>query len=132
METKENKPKDGQISLKQGKASIVWKGREVPFGVFFVVARMREAVRNSRQGFYTTRLRAIIRDLERGGMFAIPEAKKRLEGLAAGAKDINQQFVKMVCGWMGQLVMFRNVRTGVKENTNKAFRDNFDKIFAGG
>ena len=127
METKENKPKDGQISLKQGKATIVWQHREQPFGVFFVVARMREAVRNSRQGFYTTRLRAIIRDLERGGMFAIPEAKKRLEGLAAGAKDINQQFVKMICGWMGQLWQFRNVKTGGTQKPN--YRKEYERIF---
>ena len=126
METKD-KPKDGSIQLKAGKATIQWQGKAVPFGVFFVANQVRQTLRRSRQGFYTDKVRAIMRDLERGGLFAIPECKKRLEGLAPGAKDLNQQYVKMVCGWLGQLWSFRQVKTGGVQKPD--YGKEYERIF---
>lgn len=131
---KKNKPKNGSISLKQGKATmIIWEDREQQFGVFFVAKQMRQALKRSRPGFYTERLRGIMRDLERGGLFAIPECKRRLKSLAPGAKDLNQQYLKVICGWLGQLEMFRRVNTKPKpESAIKKYCDNYDRIFVGG
>ena len=120
------KSKNGSISLKQGKATIIWQDKEQPFGIFFITSVARRALKKSRQGFYTNRIQSICKELDHGGIFAILSAKKQLEALSAGS-DINRQFIKMICGWLGQIMMFKNVKTGAKPKN--LFRDNFDTIF---
>lgn len=123
---KKDKPKNGSISLKAGKATIVWQDKERDFGIFFVTDQMRRAIRNSRQGFYTDRIRGIAKQLESRGVFGIAEAKKRLEALSAGS-DINKQYLKQIVSWLANIDMFKRMKTGGKQKTD--YGKEYERIF---
>lgn len=129
VEENQEKPKNGSIQMKGGKCIITWRDKQEPFGILFVTKELRNAIKKSRPGFYTSTFRRYARELESGGIFIVPEIKEKLTALKAG-KDINRQFIDCIISWLNTLWNFRNVKTGGKDNPNKKYQENYDKIFA--
>lgn len=124
-----DKQKNGTVSLKAGKTTIVWEDREQAFGIYFVVGQIKKVLQKTRPGLYSDRIRSYCRELEGGGFLAIPGVREKLKTLKAGT-DINRNFLDMIIGWLGQIEMFKRIKTGAQpESPNKKYAENYDRIF---
>lgn len=110
--------KEGSIQFKNGKALIVKNRRQVEFNIDYVVAQCRIALKNSRPGFYTNKIREYLKELQTEGLDAIPKIKPKLDTLKS-ARDINRDFINQIQQWLNYLGMFKNIKTTPTEEVPK-------------
>lgn len=123
----EEKPKVGSIQFKDGGATIVTEEGTVPFNVDFILEHGKKALRKSRPGFYTSRIRGYLKEIETRGLDAIPDIKPKLEALKAG-RDINREFINQINQWLNYLNMLKNIKTAPKPEEEVKLNEEENKL----
>jgi len=126
---KEKKPRNGNVTMKNGKTQIYWIDKWNDFNINFIEKDMKRACRGLTPTAYVRRLYKIRRDLKNRGLFAIKDARKKMEIFKADKREGIKQLQKLWDGWLNQINMYKNIKTTKIEIPTKNFRDNFDKIF---
>ena len=117
----EDKPKVGNIQLSGGKAQLITEDGPVTFDLSYVIKQINTALKNSRQGYYTNKVRSYVKILKQDGLDGIDIVLPRFKALSIGS-DANKSFINQIHEWLEKLKMFRNIKTEVpkeeKSNDN--------------
>ena len=116
-EPKETPPAIGNIQLKEGKAQIMTVDGLIAFDLDYVVGLIKKALRNSRPGYYTEKIRGYAAILKAEGLDGIDIVTPRMKILCSG-REVNKQFLNHISDLLGKLKMFRNINTAPKEEIN--------------
>ena len=117
-EPKETPPAIGNIQLKEGKAQIMTIDGLVAFDLDYVIGLIKKALKGSRYGFYTNKIRGYAQILKEDGLDGIDIVTPRMKALCAG-REVNKQFLNMIMEYLSKLKMFKNIKTAPpKEETN--------------
>lgn len=124
---KEEKPKVGNILLKEGKANIITEDGPVKFDLDYVISLIKKATKASRSGFITDKIRSYAKILKENGLDGIDIVTPRMKVLLA-TKGVNKDFLKHISELLGKLKMFSKIKTAppkseeaVKEELSPSF-----------
>ena len=113
-EVKEEKPVIGNIQFKGGKASIITEEGEIPFDLNYIIGLVKKALKGSREGYYTKKIRECIKKLKNEGVDSVESVMSKIKALSAGS-DVNREFLKHIYELLSKIKMFKNIRTTSEE-----------------